>query len=279
MVRYGQTVTHWWEITSTTMIKTVFNNRFASVSGSSSGAQHSPKSHQKSSSSLKAFFCTIGHSTVSKLNRLRSSSLEQIHSRSTDNTSDELRCEEIRTKLRKTPSLQSLRLVSPLVQLRKAASFQSLHSQKKKSRYNSYLVGEATETGLGHSEAKPSGRRPITSLSAEDIGSPNHPRVIGQVTQTFADASFMLELSKPAHGPFGFLISRSCGRLFIHQMADQNAEKLYVGLLELGDEILEVNGVRVENLSFNEVNSLMLQGSTVSIWIRRHNGTRRQQEH
>ncbi|XP_041063622.1 uncharacterized protein KIAA1614-like isoform X2 [Carcharodon carcharias] len=248
------------------------------IAGSSSGAQHSPKSHQKSSSSLKAFFCTIGHSTVSKLNRLRSSSLEQINSRSTDNTSDELRCEEIRTKLRKTPSLQSLRLVSPLVQLRKAASFQSLHSQKK-SRYNSYLVGEATETGLGHSKAKPSGRRPITSFSTEDIGSPNHPRVIGQVTQTFADASFMLELSKPAHGPFGFLISRSCGRLFIHQMADQNAEKLYVGLLELGDEILEVNGECVEDLSFNEVNSLMLQGSTVSIRIRRHNGTSRQQEH
>ncbi|GCB61246.1 hypothetical protein scyTo_0014305, partial [Scyliorhinus torazame] len=164
--------------------------------------------------------------------------------------------------------------VSPLAQLRKTASFQSLHFLQKKNRYSSYVVGEVAETSLGRSEAKPSGHRSITSLRVEDTRLPNHPRV----TQTFADASFILELSKPAHGPFGFLISRSCGRLFIHQMADQYAEKLYAGLLELGDEILEINRERVEDLSFNEVNTLMLQDSTVSLWIRRHNGTRQQHE-
>ncbi|XP_067894035.1 uncharacterized protein KIAA1614-like isoform X2 [Heterodontus francisci] len=244
--------------------------------GSSSGAQQVPSSQQESSSFLKAFFSTIRQSTVSKLGRLRSSSMEQINSRSTDDTSGALRCEETRENLRKTPSLQSLRLVSPLAQLRKAASFQSLHSQKKKkNRSNSYLVGETRETGLGGSEPKPSGRRPMKSLSVEDIGTPNHPRAIGQVTETFTDTSFMLELSKPAHGPFGFLISKSCGGMFIHRMADQNSEKLYAGLLEPGDEILEVNGKRVEGLSFDEVNSLMLQNSTVSIWVRRHNGTTR----
>ncbi|XP_078074094.1 uncharacterized protein KIAA1614-like isoform X2 [Mustelus asterias] len=248
------------------------------VTGSNPGARHSPK-RQKSSSALRAFFSTLGHNTVNKLSRFRSSSLEQINSRSAENASGELRCEEIHANLRKTPSLQSLRLVSPLAQLRKASSFQSLQFQKKKNRCSSYLVGESAESGLAHSEAKPSGHRPITSLSTEDIGSPNQLRVIGQVTQTFTDASFMLELSKPAHGPFGFLISRSRGRLFIHQMADQNAEKLYAGLLELGDEILEVNGECVEDLSFSEVNSLMLQDSAVSLWIRRHNGTKQQQEH
>ncbi|XP_072367833.1 uncharacterized protein [Scyliorhinus torazame] len=249
-------------------------HRVPVVAESQSGARHSPKSHQKSSSSLKAFFSTIRHSTVSKLNRLRSSSLEQINSRSADSASGELRCEEIQATLRKTPSLQSLRLVSPLAQLRKTASFQSLHFLQKKNRYSSYVVGEVAETSLGRSEAKPSGHRSITSLRVEDTRLPNHPRV----TQTFADASFILELSKPAHGPFGFLISRSCGRLFIHQMADQYAEKLYAGLLELGDEILEINRERVEDLSFNEVNTLMLQDSTVSLWIRRHNGTRQQHE-
>ncbi|XP_038651075.1 uncharacterized protein KIAA1614-like isoform X2 [Scyliorhinus canicula] len=253
-------------------------HRVPVVAESQSGARHSPKSHLKSSSSLKALFSTIRHSTVSKLNRLRSSSLEQINSRSADSTSGGLRCEEIQATLRKTPSLQSLRLVSPLAQLRKTASFQSLHFLQKKNRYSSYVVREAAETSLGHSEVKPTGHRSITSLSVEDTRLPNHPRVIGQVTQTFADASFILELSKPAHGSFGFLISRSRGRLFIHQMADQYAEKLYAGLLELGDEILEVNREPVEGLSFNEVNTLMLQDSTVSLWIRRHNGTREQHE-
>uniref|UniRef100_UPI00398F593B uncharacterized protein KIAA1614 homolog n=1 Tax=Pristiophorus japonicus TaxID=55135 RepID=UPI00398F593B len=245
----------------------------------SSAAQQMTGRHLKSRSSLKAFFATIGHSTVSKLSRLRSSSLEQINRRSTEDTPGERQYEETQGPLRKAPSLQSLRLVSPLAQLRKASSIQSLHSQKKKSRCSSYLVAETTEAGLGGSDPKPSGRRPTRSLSVEDIGSPNHPRVIGQVTQTFADASFMLELTRPAHGPFGFFISRSCGGIFIHQMADRNAEKLYSGLLELGDEILEVNGELVEGLSFNEVNSLMVQDSKVSIRVKRHNGTARQQEH
>ncbi|XP_032884245.1 uncharacterized protein KIAA1614 homolog [Amblyraja radiata] len=248
------------------------DNQLPLTSKDNARTQHFTDSQHKHRSFMKAFFTTIRHNTVSKLNRLRSSSMEQINCQSTGDMSGDLRCEKTSGHgLRKTPSLQSLRLVSPLAQLRKASSIQSLHSQSKKKRCSSYLVGEMMETGLGSSEQKTSGCRLLTPLSVEDIGSPNHPRFIGQVMETFADGSLLLQLYKPAHGPFGFFISRSRGGIFIHQMADKNAEKLYSGLLEPGDEVLEVNGERVEGLSFNEVNSLMLQDNTVSIRVRRHN--------
>ncbi|XP_051867162.1 uncharacterized protein LOC127567959 [Pristis pectinata] len=255
------------------------DNQLPFTSQGNSRTQHITDSQHKSRSFMKAFFTSIGQNTVSKLNRLRSSSMEQINCQSTEAMSGKLRCEKARGNLRKTPSLQSLRLASPLAQLRKASSIQLLYSQNKKNRCSSYLVGEMMETGLGSSEPKATGCKSLTSLSVEDIGSPNHPRFIGQVMETFADASFLLQLSKPAHGPFGFFISRSHGGIFIHQMADKNAEKLYSGLLEPGDEILEVNGERVEGLSFNEVNNLMLQDNRVSIRVRRHNANTRQKEH
>ncbi|XP_078263970.1 uncharacterized protein LOC144597978 [Rhinoraja longicauda] len=249
------------------------DNQQPLISKDNARTQHITDSQHKHRSFMKAFFTTIRHNTVSKLNRLGSSSMEQINCQSTEDKSGDLRCEKSSGHLRKTPSLQSLRLVSPLAQLRKVSSIQSLHSQSKKKRCSSYLVGEMMETGLGSSEQKSSGCRLFTPLNVEDIGSPNHPRFIGQVMETFADGSLLLQLYKPAHGPFGFFISRSRNGIFIHQMADKNAEKLYSGLLEPGDEVLEVNGERVEGLSFNEVNSLMLQDNTVSIRIRRHNAS------
>ncbi|XP_072429508.1 uncharacterized protein KIAA1614-like isoform X3 [Chiloscyllium punctatum] len=234
------------------------------------------ESQQRPRSALRAFFSSLGHNTVRKLSRIRSASMEQLSPRSADPRPTAPRSEEVKARLRKSPSLQSLQLVSPLAYLRKAVSFQSLHPQVRRNHSSSYLV-EEVPPGLGNSEAQ-TRCSPGTALHGGDLAPPRHPRLVGQVTQTFANASFMLELSKPAGALFGFHISRLSGRIFIHQMADRNAEKLYAGLLEVGDEILEVNGESVEGLSFSEVNSLMLRHSTVSIWVRRRSGTRQPQE-
>ncbi|XP_048458278.1 uncharacterized protein LOC125484273 isoform X2 [Rhincodon typus] len=227
--------------------------------GYGSGSRRVTESQQRPRSVLKAYFSSIGHSAIRKLSKLRSASMEQLSPPSADPQPAAKRSEEIEARLRKSPSLQSLRLA-------------------RRNRSSSYLVQEVPEAGLGRSGAQPPGRSPVMALRGGDLAPARHLTLVGQVTQTFADASFILELSKPAGALFGFHISRSGGRIFIHQMADQNAEKLYTGLLEVGDEILEVNGASVEDLSFTEVNSLMLEYSTVSIWIRRHNGTRQSHE-
>ncbi|XP_059504212.1 uncharacterized protein LOC125456289 [Stegostoma tigrinum] len=232
------------------------------------------ESQQRPRSALKAYFSSIGHSAVRKLSKLRSASMEQLSPPSANPQPAVKSSEEIEARLRKNPSLQSLQLASPLAHLRKAISFQSLRPQARRNRSSSYLVQEVPEAGLGRSEAQPPGSSPVMALHGGDFAPARYPTLIGQVTQRFADASFILELSKPAGALFGFHISRLGGRIFIHQLADQNAEKLYTGLLEVGDEILEVNGESVEDLSFTEVNNLILEHSTVYIWIRRHNGTR-----
>lgn len=58
--------------------------------------------------------------------------------------------------------------------------------------------------------------------------------------------------------------------VYVEEMGDSNTEKLYAGLLEVGDEILEVNGEKVAGLSLDLVTRLMTQNSTASIRVLRH---------
>ncbi|XP_043542535.1 uncharacterized protein KIAA1614-like, partial [Chiloscyllium plagiosum] len=106
------------------------------------------ESQQRPRSALRAFLSSIGHNTVRKLSKLRSASMEQLSPRSADPRPTALRSEEVKARLRKSPSLQSLQLVSPLAYLRKAVSFQSLHPQVRRNHSSSYLV-EEVPPGLG----------------------------------------------------------------------------------------------------------------------------------
>ncbi|XP_064415541.1 uncharacterized protein KIAA1614 [Latimeria chalumnae] len=117
------------------------------------------------------------------------------------------------------------------------------------------------------------GSRPLHSLSVEDVGSPNFMRTVGRVVEAYPDGTFLLELSRPLHGNFGFYICLENGRadkgVYVQKMGDCNMEKLYAGLLAAGDEILEVNGSKVGGLSLEVVNNLMLQGNTLSLRVLR----------
>nr|XP_014341098.1 PREDICTED: uncharacterized protein LOC102363013 isoform X1 [Latimeria chalumnae] len=234
------------------------------------------KEGSQSKSVLRKFFSAVGQNTVNKLGRFRSSSLEQINTQ-TGNDCSPVGPESPRSSsrspasMKKTPSFQSLRLVSPLFQLKKASSVQSLHSPKKKQdRSSLYLVGETK--GLMAANRKV-GSRPLHSLSVEDVGSPNFMRTVGRVVEAYPDGTFLLELSRPLHGNFGFYICLENGRadkgVYVQKMGDCNMEKLYAGLLAAGDEILEVNGSKVGGLSLEVVNNLMLQGNTLSLRVLR----------
>uniref|UniRef100_W5MV10 Si:dkey-121a11.3 n=1 Tax=Lepisosteus oculatus TaxID=7918 RepID=W5MV10_LEPOC len=176
-------------------------------------------------------------------------------------------------QLKKAPSLQSLRLGSPFTQLRKASSVQSLQSPKRKAdRSSAYMVGEPASFSPTHRSPPFQGLQ--RALSVEDVGCPSGVRTVGRVAQAFPDGTLLLELSRPANGPFGFLISRGKGRpdsgVYVEEMGDSGTQKLYAGLLGVGDEILEVNGEKVAGLSLEEVTWLMTQHTTTSIRVLRH---------
>lgn len=53
---------------------------------------------------------------------------------------------------------------------------------------------------------------PRRSLSVEDIGAPGLPRTVGRVVEVFPDGTSQLELQRPPHGSFGFLLTSGHGR-------------------------------------------------------------------
>lgn len=53
-------------------------------------------------------------------------------------------------------------------------------------------------------------------------------------------------------------------------MGDSSTEKLYAGLLGVGDELLEVNGEKVAGLSLDLVTRLMTQENIASVRVLRH---------
>lgn len=145
------------------------------------------------------------------------------------------------------------------------------------------------------------------ALSVEDVLPSRIARPVGRATQAFPDGSILLELIKPPNGPYGFVISRGKGRpdtgMFLHfqfhyepkdtftsnsflsihlssllffllcagvyveKVGDGSGEGPYVGLLGIGDEILQVNGEAVAGLTLDQVTRLMTRESTASLRI------------
>ncbi|XP_073212681.1 uncharacterized protein KIAA1614 homolog isoform X1 [Lepidochelys kempii] len=244
-----------------------------------SAAAASRKGGGSSASGLKKFFCTLSQSTKQKLGRFRCYSMDQIPPEapnlapSPEATADATDC----SNLKKAPSLQSLRLVSPFCQLRKASSVQNLHSLLGKSdRSSFYLEGKPGESKAADRKV---GALPRRSLSVEDIGAPNLVRTVGRVVEVFPDGTSQLELQRPPQGTFGFRVSSGNGRpdtgIYVQEMADASTAKLYAGLLGVGDEILEVNGAKVTRLGLAHINELLLRANTLSIRVLKQRPTRR----
>lgn len=53
-------------------------------------------------------------------------------------------------------------------------------------------------------------------------------------------------------------------------MVDSSTEKLFTGLLEVGDEILEVNGEKVSSLSLDQVTHLLTNNARATVRVLRH---------
>ncbi|XP_034522735.1 uncharacterized protein KIAA1614 homolog isoform X1 [Ailuropoda melanoleuca] len=228
---------------------------------------------KKSSSSLastlglKKLFLALGHSTRPKLGKARSYSVEQLQS-----PTPGLASHTSTPRVKKAPSLQSLHLVSPSHQHRKAASFQNLHSllSGKGDRSSLYLVGEPGDHSAAGRPAKASPRR---ALSVEDVSAPSQARTVGRVVEVFPDGTTQLQLQRSPEGTFGFCVASGNGRrdsgFYVQEMADASMAKLYSGLLGVGDEILEVNGAKVAGLGLAHIKELLAHAESLSVRVLR----------
>ncbi|XP_071328898.1 uncharacterized protein KIAA1614 homolog isoform X2 [Trachinotus anak] len=213
--------------------------------------EHFSSRDESSRLSLRRLFSTI------RLSRTRTGSLDRLSNRPHPSTYDPTPS----SLLKKCPSVQSLNEGSPFLQLRKLSSVQTFGSeQKKKDRSADY---------------RPAADRFLQRcLSVEDVGSPCSLRSVGRVLEASSDGTFLLELSRPTTQTYGFVISRGRGRpdsgVYVEDMVDSSTEKLYAGLLSVGDEILEVNGEKVACLSLDQVTHLLTQNISATVRVLRH---------
>ncbi|XP_027724452.1 uncharacterized protein KIAA1614 homolog isoform X2 [Vombatus ursinus] len=226
---------------------------------------------------LKKFFSILGQTTRQKLGKFRCYSMEQIPPAASNRALQSETHQVQSSKMKKTPSLQSLQLVSPPHQHQKAGSVQNLHSVLGKAdRSSHYLVGNGGEPRVS---GRQSGITPRRSLSVDDIGVPNLVRTVGRIVEVFPDGTSQLELQRPPNGTFGFCVSSGNGRpdsgFYVQEIADANTAKLYSGLLGVGDEILEVDGAKVTGLGLALVNELLSRSESLSIRVLKQRGLRR----
>ncbi|XP_076315409.1 uncharacterized protein LOC143227942 [Tachypleus tridentatus] len=99
---------------------------------------------------------------------------------------------------------------------------------------------------------------------------PSH-HVWGQLIQLNTKGSQVIELNRPEGKPFGFFVARgkinNCRGVFVSRMKDHETRKLLSGLVDIGDEIQEIDGVCVKEKDIMEVNSLMAKKNTILLTI------------
>ncbi|KAI5612644.1 hypothetical protein C0J50_4376 [Silurus asotus] len=220
--------------------------------------------------SLRRFFSAMGLNSMGKMVKgSRSSSMEHL-SHFTARASPSP-THKGQTLLQRTPSLQTLNMAtyqeSPLAQLRKASSVQSLQSPKKKYE-RSAVPGEL------HLPLPFGTRDHYNKKGMEILDAPQPSGPMGRILQTFPDGSLLLELTRPVNAPFGFVICKGKGRpdsgIYVEQVGGGTTENIYTSLLAVGDEILEVNGEKVTGLSLDQVTCLMTRESSATVRIVPH---------
>ncbi|KAF3690566.1 Partitioning defective 6 -like protein gamma [Channa argus] len=187
-----------------------------------------------------------------RLSRTRTSSLDRLSLKTCRAAPETVPAETRKFSglLNKCPSVQSLSEGVPFSQLKKSSVqiFGSDHKMEHDRLADFRLVADRFL------------RQTVESV--ENISCPSSSHSGGRVLD--------LELRRRMRGTFGFSISRRSSPhsgVYVDDMVDCSTEKLYSGLLSVGDEILEVNGEKVAGLSLDQVTELLTQNPSATVRI------------
>ncbi|XP_050024297.2 uncharacterized protein [Dermacentor andersoni] len=234
----------------------------SSLNGSSSGTvtQNDSSSHGGSTTRLFDRVQGIGRSARSAL--LRAFSTERIYRPQKTETAAVARDRRREildgaANLAANPALPSPSASSTASLVMGLKARMSLRKSKRRSRHEA--------TGIQINAA------PDSSCS-DPLWAGGHPtHVSAQLLQQNLDGTQVVELRRPPGRSFGFFLAR--GRVhahhgvFVSRMPDAHTQQVLQGLLDIGDEILEVNGTDVRDADIMTVNSLMTNQSTLLLTV------------
>ncbi|XP_076822571.1 uncharacterized protein LOC143468964 isoform X2 [Clavelina lepadiformis] len=163
--------------------------------------------------------------------------------------------------------------------LHKASSISSILStvrmRKRKSRERRALKARNTiavdPKQIPEYESETERIRPVSAGKNNDVGRPGHFRPIGKVLQmNGTEGTLLVEMTRPSSGPVGFCLARrkGVGSVYISSLSDSYPDKMYAGLMRLGDEITEINGVNVEQLSLDQIYDLILENERIILLLK-----------
>uniref|UniRef100_A0A224YP10 PDZ/DHR/GLGF domain-containing protein n=1 Tax=Rhipicephalus zambeziensis TaxID=60191 RepID=A0A224YP10_9ACAR len=156
----------------------------------------------------------------------------------------------------------------------RAAPLASPSPSPSTSSTTSLVMGLKARMSLRKSKRRP--RQEATGIQINTDSDPlwtgGHPtHVSAQLLQQNLDGTQVVELRRPPGRSFGFFLAR--GRVhahhgvFVSRMPDAHTQQVLQGLLDIGDEILEVNGTDVRDADIMKVNSLMTNQSTLLLTV------------
>ncbi|XP_033105200.1 uncharacterized protein LOC117107597 isoform X2 [Anneissia japonica] len=252
-----------WSISSNPCINDVFDDGLLDACESSwdrdswIGSDLSRQSNLSSSrtslasrASISEKMSSLGRATKKKFSSMRRAlSLDRI---------DKANTVEEPPKMRKSPSLRSL--TSSLgKKFKRSASSSDITLSRERS--GSIMSFSSTSTYT----------RPRRSTMETDVTRPTHLRKVGRLLQLNKDGTQVIELVKPPSGPFGFYIAKgkcnSEAGVFVTRLSDGHPEKILLGLIQVGDEILEINEVPVQGKSIDDVYDIILENDKLVIKI------------
>ena len=105
------------------------------------------------------------------------------------------------------------------------------------------------------------------------VSRPSNGQVLGRIVTLREDIgmAYEIELQRPNNGLFGFFIQKGykqCRKgVFISRIMDCSSAKFLAGLLNPGDELLEVNGESTETKTVAEVQNIMAHSNKLSLTV------------
>ncbi|XP_071948843.1 uncharacterized protein [Antedon mediterranea] len=207
------------------------------------------RSSLASRASLSEKVSSLGRATKKKFSSMRRAlSLDRLDK---PNTVDEP------PKMRKSPSLRSI-TTSIGKKFKRSASSSDVFSRERSGSVTSF-------------SSTSSYTRPRRSTFETDVTVPTHLRKVGRLLQLNEDGTQVIELVKPPSGPFGFYIAKgkcnSEAGVFVTRLSDGHPEKILLGLIHVGDEILSINDVAVSGKSIDAVYDIILENERLIIKI------------
>ncbi|PIK60833.1 hypothetical protein BSL78_02233 [Apostichopus japonicus] len=202
-----------------------------------------------SNSSISEKMQHLGHATKQTFGRMRRAlSLDKINRNSQkDDGFDK------GSKLKRSPSLRSMSSFFGRKKDKLMGSFSDLSTRERRS---------ASISG------------PSSAVMEQiDVTTPSYMRKIGRVLEVYDDGTRLVRLVKPPNGPFGFYIAKGASTngpgIFVKRIGDGHPAKILAGLLQVGDEILEINGhnVKIEK-NIDTVYDLILDNDDLVLRVR-----------